>query len=181
MSRSSGGVLRPYGRSGESPSGRGKVPARATSAPGRSAGLTPNEMVQAAGSVPTRRRPTQPPPAPARPRPRGRAAGRPPALWSRFPGCAWRRKAVPSVNGHCPISGELVLPTMTATAARSLANPSAVRSAGGIARAPERGRLAGHVDVVLDRDRHPSSGNRSPAASRRSASTASASRRPDDG
>ena len=77
-------------------------------------------------------------------------------MCSRLQGLRVAPKAGPSVNGHWPISGVLVLPTITAPAARSRRTELAVgRLGAGTRPAAERGRLAGHVDVVLDRDRHP--------------------------
>ena len=64
-----------------------------------------------------------------------------------------------SVNGHSVISGTLVLPMITAPASRSRRTTSAsARSRGLVGVGPIGGQLAGHVDVVLDRDRHAQQG-----------------------
>ncbi len=61
-----------------------------------------------------------------------------------------------SVNGQRPSSGIVVLPTMTAPAARSRATTAASSGAGARERAGTPARdVAREVDLVLDGDRHP--------------------------
>ena len=70
-------------------------------------------------------------------------------------GCASRPRSADSVNGQRASSGTCVLPMITAPASRSAAHDLRVRARGlAVGVRAERRHLAGHVDVVLDRDRH---------------------------
>ncbi len=78
----------------------------------------------------------------------------PPGVWSVLQGLRLAPNAALSVKGHWPTSGAWVLPITTAPASRSRRTTSASRSAGGWRpAAAELRRLAGQVDVVLDRHR----------------------------
>ena len=101
----------------------------------------------------------------------------PPGVCSRDHGLRVCPKPGPLVNGHWPSSQVLVLPTITAPAARSRRTTSASAAAERHrARRAEHGRHARDVDVVLDRDRDARAVEPArPAARLRSASAASAS------
>src|SRR6185312_14066897 len=103
-------------------------------------GLTPTRCVQAAGM---RTEPAPSEPAAAGTRPAATAAAEPPeeppGVWCSDHGLRVAPNAGLSVNGHWPTSGVLVLPTITAPAARSLraTSPSPSRGANG----PEQPKL----------------------------------------
>ena len=99
----------------------------------------------------------------------------PPGVWSRCQGLRVAPKASVSEKCHWPTSGALVLPTTIAPGRAQAADRLGVALGHAVlAGAAERGDVAGEVDVVLDRHRHPEQGARSPAARRRSACSASA-------
>ena len=79
----------------------------------------------------------------------------PPGAWPSCQGLRVAPKVGDSVKCHWPTSGAWVLPTMIAPP-RAGGGP-ARRPSGSpdLAAAAERGRVAGEVDVVLDRHRHP--------------------------
>ena len=120
-------------------------------------GLMPTRWVHAAG-IRTLPAPSEPMAAVTRPAATAAALppDEPPGVWLRDHGFRVCPKAGPLVNGHWPNSQVLVLPTITAPAARSLRTTSASAGAGRThARCAEHRRHTGDVDVVLDRDRHP--------------------------
>ena len=118
-------------------------------------GLIPTRWVHAAGM---RTLPAPSDPIAAATRPAATAAALPPddppGVWSRDHGLRVWPKAGPLVNGHCPNSQVLVLPTITAPAAFSRRTTSASAWAGRtVAVCAESGGYALDVHVVLDRDR----------------------------
>ena len=116
-------------------------------------------MPRAPGCCPPRRSRWRRPPARRRPRRRCRPTTRPGCACATT-GCGCARTPRPLVNGHWPSSQQLVLPTMTAPAARNRRTTSASSVAGRMRpAAPERGRHACDVDVVLDRDRDAQQGS----------------------
>ena len=140
-------------------------------------GLMPTRWVQAAGM---RTLPAPSEPIAAVTRPAATAAALPPddppGVCSRDHGLRVWPKAGPLVNGHCPSSQVLVLPTMTAPAARSRRTTSA--SAVAFGTAPDVPNLVGTPATStssLTASGMPSSGRYCPAARLRSAARASAS------
>src|SRR4051794_6929657 len=139
-------------------------------------GLMPTRLVQAAG---IRIEPAPSEPSATGTIPAATAAADPPedppGVYSRFQGLRVAPKAGPSVNGHCPSSQALVLPTITAPAARNRRTDSPSPVAGPIS--PRQPNLVGSPATSvssLTATGTPSNGSRSPAASLRSASSASA-------
>ena len=119
-------------------------------------GLMPTSPVQAAGM---RTEPAPSDPSAAGTSPAATAAAEPPldppGVWSRFHGLRVCPNAGPSVNGHCPSSDVLVLPTITAPGGAQPPHRLAVlRRRLELPGAAEQRRLARDVHVVLDRDRH---------------------------
>ncbi|MGX1494045.1 hypothetical protein RKD41_006304 [Streptomyces tendae] len=123
-------------------------------------------------------------PAPSEPsaagtRPAATAAAEPPdeppGVCSGSHGLRVAPKAGPSVNGHCPSSQVLVLPTITAPAARSRRTASPSSATGG--NSPRQPNAVGSPATSMSSftaTGTPSSGSRSPDASRSSAARASA-------
>ncbi len=139
-------------------------------------GLMPTRCVQAAGM---RTEPAPSEPIAAATRPAATAAAEPPdeppGVWSSDHGLRVWPKASPSVIGHWPNSGDVVLPTITAPAARRrrATSPSACLP----------GNSPGQPNAVVSPARSmssliaigtPSNGARSPSARARSAAAASA-------
>ncbi len=97
-------------------------------------------------------------------------------MWAGFQGLRVSPKARPSVNGHCPSSGLLVLPTTTAPAARSLRTASASAVLTGKSPAQPNAVGSPHTSVSsLTATGTPSSGRPRPCSRARSAASASAS------
>ena len=140
-------------------------------------GLIPTRWVQAAG---IRTLPAPSEPIAAATSPAATAAALPPddppGVWSRDHGLRVWPKPGPLVNGHCPSSQELVLPTITAPADRNRRTTSASATAG-----PTRPCVPNQVGTPATSTSSltaigiPSKGAASPAARRRSAAAASAS------
>jgi hypothetical protein len=89
-------------------------------------GLMPTRFVHAAG-IRTDPNPSDPSAAGTNPAATAAEAPpeEPPGVWSTFQGFRVAPNAGPSVIGHCPISGVLLLPTITAPAAFSRRTASA--------------------------------------------------------
>ncbi|PNE30643.1 hypothetical protein AF335_27965 [Streptomyces eurocidicus] len=138
-------------------------------------GLMPTRCVQAAGM---RSEPAPSEPSAAGTTPAATAAAappeEPPGVCAGFHGLRVTPKAGPSVKGNWPNSGVLVLPTITAPAARSRRTASLSAVFGG--KSPALPKAVGQPAMSmssLTATGTPSSGSRSPAASRRSAASAS--------
>ena len=100
----------------------------------------------------------------------------PPGVCSRCQGLRVAPKASVSEKCHWPTSGALVLPTTIAPGLAQAADRLGVALGGAVlAGAAERRRVAGEVDVVLDRHRHPEQRRALAGGRRRSAASASAS------
>lgn len=99
----------------------------------------------------------------------------PPGVCSGLQGLRVAPNAGPSVNGHCPNSQVLVLPTITAPAARNRRTASLSSATGG--NCPSQPKAVGSPATSvssLTATGTPSSGLRTPAASSLSAASASA-------